>query len=261
LKSRAGRQGADISGAALHEGYWVDIDALRREREPWIAAERQFLGDSGRERLDRALATRGLALSTPREKIPQRRAERCDIGMLLGEADRMRLAVLRDRAAHATAEDRNRGLVSLDELLEETTIHEEGHLCDRTRFLPLSQHLGRALMLFVSCGFSPSGVARRLEFRAQLIAVCEARDPRIPLVPVLRATEGADTGITPHAAAYRELLAGLIRELDNQLVRDPAAWPEIDPDFVLGHQLHRLPPESLRKLARALARREGLFES
>jgi hypothetical protein len=260
LKSRAGRQGADISGAALHEGYWVDIDALRREREPWTAAERQFLGDAGRDRLDRALATRGLALSTPREKIPQRRAERCDIGMLLGEADRMRLAVLRDRAANATALDRSRGLVSLDELLEETTIHEEGHLCDRTRFLPISKHLGRALKLLLSCGLSPTGVARRLEFRAQLIAVCEARDPRIPLVPVLRATEGADSGITPHAAAYRELLSGLIHELDIQLVHDPAAWPEIDPDYVLAHQLHRLPPERLRKLARSLARSEGLFE-
>ena len=257
LKSRAGRQGAEISGAALHEGYWLDIDSIRRERAPWIEFERRFYSERGAERIERALATRGLVLATSREHGEQRRSERRDATMLLGEGDRVRLAVIADRRARG---EKGPG-ISLDELLEATATHEEAHLCDRTRFLPFSQHLWRALRLFARSGLTPSGVARRLEYRAQLVALCDVADPRVPLVSVLRSAEGGTSGdVTPHGAAYRELLRDLLVTLDVALEREPQAWPELDPDHVLVHQLHLLSPEAVRRVARELARREGLFE-
>jgi tetratricopeptide (TPR) repeat protein len=256
LKSRAGRLGAEISGAALHEGYWVDIDSLRRERGPWRDFERQFFRGQPPERVERALSSRGIALSTPKSRAEDRRRERRDVSILLGQADRMRLAVIADRKREHPDEPG----ITLDELLEITSTHEEGHLCDRTRFLPLSSNWFRALALLAKCGFSPDAVSRRLEYRAQLVSLCSSTDPRVPLVSVLRSAESGGGEVTPHASAYRELLADLLAALDEELESRPAQWTEIDPDYVLAHQLHRLGPESVRRLCRKLARREGLFE-
>jgi len=254
LKSRAGRMGADISGAALHEGYWVDIDAVRREHLPWLLVQRDFLDGGDEGRVARALESRGLALTEPAEDREARRRERRAAPTLLGEADRLRLAVLHDRRLQGVQGD----LVTLDEMLQVTAIHEEGHLCDRTRFLPLSENLFKALRFLVSAGFSPAEVAKKLEYRAQLVALCEAWDPRVPMVAVLRSAEGADTGPTPHAAAYRDLLGDLLRTLDREVYYRPDEWSEIDGGHVLAHQLHWLPPEKLRRLARILARQRGL---
>ena len=253
LKSRAGRLGADISGAALHEGYWIDVDAVRRERGPWAQAEESFLGSGERLRLERALASRGLELTASSKA--ERDAERISATILLGESDRVRLAVLRDRAAAGSESP----AVGLDELLEITSIHEEGHLCDRTRFLPLTRNLPAALGFLMRTGFGPASIARRLEYRAQLVALAEAPDPRLPLVSILGAAEGGTGGVTPHASAYRELLRDLLATLDRELQREPEAWSGIDRDHVLVHQLHFLTPSQLRKLARKQARSEGLF--
>jgi hypothetical protein len=256
LRSRAGRLGAEISGAALHEGYWVDIDSLRRERAPWVDLERRMWGSNAEPRIARALATRGLELDGSLGDGPTMRRARRDDSALLQESDRVRLAVLAERRASGA-----RGMgISLDELLEATSIHEQAHLCDRTRFLPLQRNLGRLIALAVRSGLSPEGISRRLEYRAQLVALCEVRDPRVPLVSVLRAAEGGANDVTPHGDAYRELLEDFLTLLDAELARDPAAFPELSPRHVLGHQLHHLRPESLRRLARELARREGLFE-
>lgn len=256
LKSRAGRLGADISGAALHEGYWVDVDAVRRERGPWAQAEEQFLGAANRVRLERALASRGLELTATNPE--ERRLERTGATILLGEADRVRLAVLRDRYdARAPAD--GGPLVGLDELLELTSIHEQGHLCDRARFLPLSSNLPEVGRMLLRTGFGPASIARRLEYRAQLIALAEAPDPRLPLVSILGAAEGGGSGVTPHASAYRELLADLLETLDREVRRDPGAWAAIDRDHVLVHQLHFLSVTQVRRLARLQAEREGLF--
>jgi hypothetical protein len=256
LKSRAGRLGAEISGAALHEGYWVDVDSLRRELGPWREFERRFFRGQPPELVALALSTRGIALTIPKQRSEERRRERKDVSILLGEADRLRLAVLAGRKQ----EHPDQPGIELDELLEITSTHEQGHLCDRTRFLPLSHHWLRALGLLAKCGFNPERVSRRLEYRAQLVSLCSSTDPRLPLVAVLRSAESTGGEVTPHAAAYRELLADLLDILDRDLEHKPGDWPEIDPDYVLAHQLHRLGPESVRRLARELAKREGLFE-
>jgi hypothetical protein len=251
VKTRAGRLGAAISGAALHEGYWVDIDSLRHERAPWESFRRRFIVEGDPARVASALDSRGLALSTPRDNVEARRRERRDASILLGEADRQRLEVLVERGAAG---------LSLDELLDATATHEEGHLCDRTRFLPLSQHVPRALGLLARVGFNPGRIAQRLEYRAQLVALCDTADPRIPLVAVVRGSEGGGGEITPHGAAYRDLLVDLLELLDRELERAPAEWSALDPDFVLALQLHRLSGDDVRRVARKLAEREGLFD-
>jgi len=267
MLSRAGQRGATIAGAAVHEGYWLDFDALRGDRDRWAAYEREFAAPGSIARLERALSTRGLALESDARDESARRRERRAVDTPLGQAERVRLAVLRDRLAAGGAllppdgegPQAGAGLVPLDELVRLTALHEQAHLCDRTRFLPLSSNLGAALGLLLEAGFSPSGVARLLEYRAELTALCEAPDPRVVLVSILGVAESG-VGVTPHPAGYRELLADLVAVLDRELAAHPQRWPELDPQRVLVHQLHRLSAERMRELGLLLARRKGLIE-
>jgi hypothetical protein len=256
---RAARRGANIAGAALHEGYWLDIDALRGDRDAWAAVEREFLEPARGERLSRALEARGLELSA--HGTQARRAERRDVDMLLGQAERLRLAVLRDRRAALVADAArpSGGLVPLEELVHVTGLHEEAHLCDRARFLPISRRLGQVMGLLLSAGFSPSGVARKLEYRAELVALAAAEDPRVVLVSILASVEAGGSA-TPHAAGYRELLADFVATLDRDLAARPQRWPTLDPERTLIHQVHTLGPEDVRRVALLLAARQGLSD-
>jgi hypothetical protein len=274
LKSRAGRRGAHISAAALHEGYWVDVDAVRGERALWSALRREFSGADSRERIARVLAVRGLELEAGDDE--RRSRERTRSGFLLGEAQRVRLALLVERGSTAGAHaDRSNGAstastansassnaplgdVGLDELVAVTSTHEEGHLCDRTRFLPFGKHLGPAFLFLLDCGFSPKKVTEMLEYRAQLTCLCDAPDPRVPLAQVLDAAEQGPSGITPHGSGYTLLLSDLLDVFDEELAHDPKEFPQIDPGFTLAHQLHSLSASEVRDLALKLAHKKRL---
>jgi len=249
VPSRASRAGASIAGAALHEGYWIDVSILRRERKRWQDLADRFAGIDGEARVERALAVTGLALANPALD------SRASTELLLGEADRVRLAVMVERGAplgaHLTPP-------TLDEICLATANHEEGHLCDHARFLPLGEHMGRVLKFLFTSGFSPAVMARRLEARAHLTALCVTADPRLPLVDMLQAAEDGGTSALPHTRAYADLLGDFLEELDKQLSSDPAAWPELDPLRALGQQLHLLAPERVRQVALVLAERRGL---
>lgn len=289
LKSRAGRAGAHISAAALHEGYWLDVDAVRSERAFWSDLRRAFApaaaapiaeaaeprpavaGDGARgahepdaagespspstalaaaaQRIDDVLAVRGLELRERDEAA--RTAERRSSAALLGEAQRVRLALLRDRARPGEV----LGAVGIDELVAVTSAHEEGHLCDRTRFLPIWKHLGAVLAFALECGFSPQRIQEQLEYRAQLTCLAEAADPRIPLAQILDAAEGGGNGITPHAAGYARLLDDLLGVVDELAAKGDGAFARLDRERTLVHQLHALAPEDVRRAARELARR------
>lgn len=266
-KSRAGRAGARISAAAVHEGYWLDVDAVREELAVWRALARAFAGADGRARARAVLAERGLALPQDAaafdEDVERLARSRRSSESLLGEAQRVRLAVLVDRAGAAgeLAAGGARsalGSVGLDELVAVTATHEEGHLCDRTRFLPLTRNLPAALAFALECGFSPQRIQEMLEYRAQLTALCDVADPRIPLAQVLDSADATAGAITPHAAGYARMLDDLLAVLDGALARDPKAYPEIDRERTLVHQLHALGAEEVRGLALELARKKRL---
>jgi len=246
VEPQAARAGADIAGAALHEGYWLDVDALRAEESHWRRLASRYAGAEGAERRAEVLAFGGLLVHARDEEELTR--GRCAQGALLGEGERVRLA----RIAEG-------GMPTLDEFIEVAGTHEEGHLCDRTRFLPLSQHWLRALGFLIESGASPGRVMQRLEYRAQLVALCDAPDPRIALAQALDAAEsGPGAGLTPHSAAYTQLLHDLLATLDSTLRRDAHSFPGLDPARTLGQQLHRLGPEEVRALARHLAHAQGL---
>jgi len=253
---RASRAGARISGAALHEGFWVDIDAVREDRAGWNALRRRFVtGDAEGDvaRVERVLATRGLRIEPGSAK--SKRQARRQTGALLDEGLRVRLAVLADRG-EAGAE--HLGLITLDELVDVTAVHEQGHLTDRSRFLPLGKNLGSALRLLIQAGLSPSGIVEQLEYRAQLIAMCSVDDPRIPLSQILDASELGLGGGTAHGAAYSDLLVDWIGVLGRAYDRAPEGWPELDPNHTLVHQLHWLGAERVREVSLALAQERGM---
>ncbi len=259
VESRAQRLGTHIGGAAVHEGYWVDLEQVRLLHDHWTRTRARFDGapsdTAARQRVERALATRGLRLRYAPALARQRRRERRAISPPLGQAERMRLAVLAERAQPG----RLLGELQFEEVVDLIATHEEGHLCDRTRFLPLSSGLGSILHLLVEEGFSALRVQTRLEYRAELTALCEVADPRLALVDLLLAAESDLAESLGHGPAYRQLLSDVLGVLDDELEIEPEAWPELSPDHTLLHQLHHLPPEKLRKVARELARREGLL--
>ncbi|MDP6764357.1 MAG: hypothetical protein QF903_01385 [Planctomycetota bacterium] len=253
VPGRAARAGARIAGAALHEGYWIDLAVVRADAASWERLAERFGDPADRAALDALLAAPAPRLRSE-EGTAARSRERRAVGPLLGAAARLRLALMRERSGGGAL-----AAPSLTELAEAVAVHEEGHLCDRTRFLPLGRNLGRILGIVLRAGLSPAAVQRRLERRAELVALCSVGEPRLILSDVLAAAEGGVDGPLPHGEAYRGLLADFLRELEERRARDPAAWSALDPQRALAHQLHLLTADQVRTVARVLAEREGLL--
>lgn len=228
---------SSVTGAALHDGFWVDIESVRREHARWLALQREWTV----ERAERSIA----ALAPLAFDEGGRRALR----PLLGAGERVRLSILVDRDG---------AVPTHAELLEGVSRHEEGHLVDRALHMPLSSHPLRVVKLLGSVGFDPPAVLERLEYRAQLVALCQTEDPRLILSDSLMMVESAPSSARAHARGYESLLNDLIELLDEELQADPDAWPALDPERALVHQLHLLKAEEVRELARALAREVGL---
>ena len=228
---------SSVTGAALHDGFWIDVEAVRREHGRWLELQRDWSLEE---------ASRALALPAPRAKDE---AERRALRPLLGAGARVRLAVFVDREGE---------IPSHGELLEGVSRHEEGHLVDRSLHLPLSSHPLRAVKLLGRAAFDPPAVLERLEYRAQVVALCETEDPRLILADSLLMVESAPASARAHARGYGELLEDLLELLDERLQAEPGAWPALDPSSVLVHQLHLLEPEEVRALGEELARRVGI---
>ena len=264
LGGRAARSGASIGGAALHEGYYVDIEPLRDQLGIWEGLRARFTGPGSARLVRRALSEAALRPEPLRAGRPDdaaaRAAER-ETTVLLGVTDRIRLSILRDRGLGAPAIEGEAalGAIELDDLIELTAVHEEGHLCDRGRFYPIGRNLRGALALVVEGLFRPEGMMGYLEYRAELIALCEVREPRLVLTQVLSAREEGFSSATPHGSAYLHLLADFVRELDRMSAAAPEAFPGLDRERILVQQLHRLDGEQVRAVARSLAAAEGLI--
>ncbi len=241
VPSRPARRGGRISGAALHEGFWIDIDTVRGDLERWRFLEEEFVaGDGARAR--RALESLGPELDEGAAS-----SDRTAVLLPLGEGDRIRLAVLLERESGPA------GRITLEELLEATARHEEGHLLDRERFIPLWKDPLGAFGMLLKAGFSAQGLMRVLESRAQLVALATADDPRFVLAECADALEGGNS-VTVHADAYTELIGRFLRVLE----RRRETIPSIDERHLLLFQLHRLTPTEVRAVALELAREEGI---
>jgi hypothetical protein len=120
--------------------------------------------------------------------------------------------------------------------------------------MPLSSHPLRVVQLLGSVGFDPAAVLGRLEYRAQLVALCETADPRLCLADCLSMVESAPSSARAHARGYEALLKDLVEVLDEELQADPTAWPTLDTERALVHQLHLLDASEVRELALAVAR-------
>ncbi|MDF1800393.1 MAG: hypothetical protein P1V81_14540 [Planctomycetota bacterium] len=242
VQSRAERAGAVLAGAAVHDGYWIDLEVVRAGAVAW--AERA-------ERLAPLVAELGAGGQLPPAPILLDAGDAARRVPLLGEGQRLGLVLLAAREGAPP---------TLDELFELVCVHEEGHLCDRTRFLPISERWGPGLRFFAECGFSPATMLRRLEYRAQLTALCELDEPRLVLWEVLELAEAAESngssGPTPHGAAYVELLDDLVDLIDEW---GPGSVG-LEPGRYLRWQLHDLDPAALSRLGLELARREGLVD-
>lgn len=246
FRIRPSRAGAEIAGLAVHEGYWLDIGALRDwaeriEREAALARaqvgrEPALPARGARDAARRLLGARGDGTRAP----------------WLGESRRVRAAWAADRARASQPR------ATLEELLDAVSRHEEAHLCDRTRLWPPWRHPGRALEFLAASGFTPIGIQQQLELRAELSALCLVDDPRFVLAAMLELAEQGDDGRTEHAHAYDALARELVAELERALERPEGGPASIDPTREAQWQLHRLAPEELRALARAVAARHGL---
>jgi hypothetical protein len=131
--------------------------------------------------------------------------------------------------------------------------HEEGHLLDAERYLPIHAHPFRGIGLAVSAGFSAREVQGRLEGDAQLVALATAREPRAALHGLI-ALGGRRDGAPPHSLGYHDALAEMVEEI----VDHPDRFPRIDREANVLQQLDRLTDDEIRELARKLLERRGL---
>jgi hypothetical protein len=136
------------------------------------------------------------------------------------------------------------------DVAREVLKHEEAHLVDADRHLPVFKHPFRNIELAVTRGFSSSDILAYLERNAQLTAIAEGTAPRAALATCCGALGRGGV----HASGYTEIVAAFVKEIAAR----PEAHPEIDPERVIVQQLHRLSDEQIRALARATMREWGV---
>jgi tetratricopeptide (TPR) repeat protein len=138
------------------------------------------------------------------------------------------------------------------DLKGEVLKHEEAHLVDAERHLPVLKHPLRNFELALRGGFSASEILALLERNAQLAAIAEGPAPRIALATCCAALGRGD----PHGVGYSAIVEAFVEEIDAR----PGRYPEIDTSCVIVQQLHRLSDAQIRALARETTERWGLSE-
>jgi hypothetical protein len=141
-----------------------------------------------------------------------------------------------------------------DRLLESLEMHERQHIVDFRAFT--GKGAGGKFFTLLSAGLLPGSVRAEVERRAQLAAMRETFDPRVPLAQAIAfmPVEGARRS-SEHARGYEALLAEFLDVLDSR------GWPGapdlaelgIDTGRSLLQQLDRLDPETVRAIARAMS--------
>jgi Tfp pilus assembly protein PilF len=136
------------------------------------------------------------------------------------------------------------------DLKGEVLKHEEAHLVDADRHLPVLKHPFRNLELAFRGGFDASEILALLERNAQLAAIAEGPGPRAALATCCAALDR--TG--PHGAGYGQIVEAFVEAIAAQ----PDKYPEIDASRVIVQQLHRLSDAEIRAIARGIQEQWGL---
>jgi hypothetical protein len=245
VPGRITRRGGAISGAALHEGFYIDLEVVATERDDWRALLATFrLADGS---VDRGAVAAALGVPAPSP------APEGGMDPALGAADRMRLSIMCDPSSGSASPP------TLAVLSEAVATHEEAHLCDRMDWYPLSLVRVASVMGFAARhGFSGDRISEALEERAQLVALAVLEDPRPLWVDLLDAAErNLGGGGAPHGAAYRRLLGRLLGRL--QAESDAGDWTSVPGAGARWiDRLHLIGPSALRGLALREAQATGL---
>ncbi|MDG2148956.1 MAG: tetratricopeptide repeat protein [Planctomycetota bacterium] len=216
----AASRGARFAGAGLDRFVFLDLDQ--------VAQEGRFTRAASSERLE----------AWPAAGVQQRR----DLSEPLETAWQL------TRAAQADAGDRYEELA-----LEALSIHERRHIIDVREFF--GKGAWGQFSEVLSAGLFPGAVRAEVERRAQLDALREATEPRIPLAHIISylPVEGASTE-SEHARGYEQIMEEFLAVLDEE--RWEGALPledyGVQRDRVLLQQLDKLPPDVIRSIARSV---------
>ncbi len=223
IRSYLDAQGGGLAGACLPDGLWLDADAA-------LDAEHD----------SRALLRRDPALLEGARRQPVPTLEGPDGPFGLGDTGGL-LPRLLARYVERTPGGRWGSLGTLH-------AHENGHVIDIRRHLPLWRGLPATLGLLLREGLSSARMEAVLERRAQLASVIDAPDPDLALAEMVEMLPAEQHEPEAHAAGYRDGLALLVRHIWSR----PDLYPEIDRSRRVLPQLDRLSNEQLRAAARAV---------
>ncbi len=223
IRSFLDAQGGGLAGACLPDGLWLDADAA-------LDAEHD----------GRALLRRDPALLEGARRQPLPTLDGPDGPFGLGDTGGL-LPRLLARYVERTPGGRWGSLGTLH-------AHENGHVIDIRRHLPLWRGLPSTIALLLREGLSSARMEATLERRAQLASVIDAPDPDLALAEMVEMLPAEEHEPEAHAAGYRDGLALLVRHIWSR----PDLYPEIDRSRRVLPQLDRLSNEQLRRAARAV---------
>jgi tetratricopeptide (TPR) repeat protein len=217
VRSLSGVQGGDLAGAAIFHHYFIDLDAVRRWANDIIERRRRLA--PYREEAIADLVPPGAPTEVDR---PARVHERLEL-----------VAPQPDDEL-------------LDVVLDMVRWHERAHLVDSFRYLPMLSHLGSALGLLLSHGFSADSIEAEMELRAERASLAKSRAPLLVLAHIAGFLQDEpETG--PHALGFQRLAEQIVGRMATEATGD-----RIDRMTNLVAQWHRLTEAQARAIGMAL---------
>ena len=127
--------------------------------------------------------------------------------------------------------------------------HEQAHLVDSHRMIPLFANPLRVLRLFFDAGLSGAWVRANLEARAEVTDLSKGPDPILSLAWMCTFLDEMGGGRdSPHGRGYRRIVLKVMK-----LWKADGAPGAFDPEANLLAQLYLIPEEALRRYAQVVA--------
>jgi Tfp pilus assembly protein PilF len=235
VKVRSFRESLDqnLGGVTIGHEFFLNMDFIHRWRRSVLETHQKFSGPELKADLfhDEAMPAAS-------------REEALDIDSPLATKYRLYYLYCEEAGDHAA---------DPVVFLEMVRTHEEGHVLDADRYLPVMSNLWRVLSLAVSNGFSPLAVEAYLEGNAESTALAEGPAPRLSIAQLIGFLPTSRSAV-PHSLGYHDVVKRIVEEIYDH----PKRFPEIDRKRNILQQLPRVPREKLRALGRKMARERNL---